>query len=213
MKEKRSLSSILYIAIFAVCIIGLGLLSFIKLMDHYVNDEEDMNRWVPSNGSRFETDLANNFFLQFDFVNLNGLMAKVIGKHELNNIVKLENGYLFEPSPYFDEEVVQKNTDNIIALKDNLEARGIKFIFAVTPNTSAKYDPQVPNGYTDFGNENLDRIASALRLGGVNVIDFRDELYADGSSVHKAIVDEWKCPYHNGRMCLQMMNAKLPEDV
>ena len=29
----------------------------------------------------------------------------------------------------------------------------------------------------------------------------------------KPIVEEWKCPYHNGRMCLQLIQADLPDEV
>lgn len=49
-----------------------------------------------------------------------------------------------------------------------------------------------------------------------NFIDSREgsewlnELYHDGSPVtSKEIVGPWKCPYHNGRMCLEIFNDKL----
>ena len=32
-----------------------------------------------------------------------------------------------------------------------------------------------------------------------------NELQEDGTSLRKPMVEEWKCPYHNGRMCLLMM--------
>jgi mannobiose 2-epimerase len=32
-----------------------------------------------------------------------------------------------------------------------------------------------------------------------------NELQEDGTSLRKPVVEEWKCPYHNGRMCLLMM--------
>ena len=39
-----------------------------------------------------------------------------------------------------------------------------------------------------------------------------NELREDGTLVEeKPMVEEWKCPYHNGRMCLRLMNAELRE--
>ena len=40
-----------------------------------------------------------------------------------------------------------------------------------------------------------------------------NELREDGSSIGKPIVEEWKCPYHNGRMCLRLMEAGLQETL
>ncbi len=37
-----------------------------------------------------------------------------------------------------------------------------------------------------------------------------NELKEDGTSIHKPMVEEWKCPYHNGRMCLYLTEADLP---
>lgn len=41
-----------------------------------------------------------------------------------------------------------------------------------------------------------------------------NELLEDGTLLEeKPIVEEWKCPYHNGRMCLQLIQADLPDEV
>ncbi len=40
-----------------------------------------------------------------------------------------------------------------------------------------------------------------------------NELREDGSSIGKPLVEEWKCPYHNGRMCLRLIAAGLPESI
>ena len=41
-----------------------------------------------------------------------------------------------------------------------------------------------------------------------------NELREDGTPINeKPMVEEWKCPYHNGRMCLRLMRAELPEGL
>ena len=35
-------------------------------------------------------------------------------------------------------------------------------------------------------------------------------VYEDGTPTERPMVEEWKCPYHNGRMCLRLMEAGLP---
>ena len=41
-----------------------------------------------------------------------------------------------------------------------------------------------------------------------------NELREDGTLIdEKPMVEEWKCPYHNGRMCLRLMEAALPDGI
>ena len=35
-------------------------------------------------------------------------------------------------------------------------------------------------------------------------------VYEDGSLTERPMVEEWKCPYHNGRMCMRLMEKALP---
>ena len=40
-----------------------------------------------------------------------------------------------------------------------------------------------------------------------------NEIREDGTLIYeKPMVEEWKCPYHNGRMCLRLMNAQLAQE-
>ncbi|MCR4657656.1 MAG: hypothetical protein K5770_15735 [Lachnospiraceae bacterium] len=179
-KEHKNISSILFTATFIILVILLGALSFLELMDFYINDLPDTVEWTAELGSRFETDFASSFYRKPDFVGINGLMRNVLGEREMNRVIKLENGYLYQLSDPLDDETVMQSTESIIRTKDYFNERGIPFIFAIPPETSSKYDPQIPDGLYDYTNENLDKFASALRLGGVQLIDFRDELYSDG---------------------------------
>ena len=43
--------------------------------------------------------------------------------------------------------------------------------------------------------------------------EWLNEITEDGKSLHKPLAEEWKCPYHNGRMCLRLINADLPFDI
>ena len=51
------------------------------------------------------------------------------------------------------------------------------------------------------------RVIVDPREGG----EWFNEIREDGTSVHKPMVEEWKCPYHNGRMCLYLLMR--PDDA
>ena len=53
------------------------------------------------------------------------------------------------------------------------------------------------------------RVIVDPREGG----EWFNELLEDGTSLRKPVVEEWKCPYHNGRMCLRMIGADIPEEL
>ncbi|MBQ6400302.1 MAG: AGE family epimerase/isomerase [Clostridia bacterium] len=52
------------------------------------------------------------------------------------------------------------------------------------------------------------RVIVDPREGG----EWFNEIREDGTSVGKPMVEEWKCPYHNGRMCLRLLETPLPAD-
>lgn len=73
------------------------------------------------------------------------------------------------------------------------------------------------NGYAKTKEEYLiDAAESVWKYIKQNVVDKRsgewyESVKADGSlDFNQGLVHEWKCPYHNGRMCLQMMR-RLPK--
>ncbi len=43
--------------------------------------------------------------------------------------------------------------------------------------------------------------------------EWLNEITEEGESLHKPLAEEWKCPYHNGRMCLRLFAKELPENI
>ena len=169
-----------YIAVFLVIIIGLGFLSYRKLTKFYINQEKDYNEWTPDLGSKFETDIASTFFNKFGFVNLNGAVCNALNQPCMNGVVKLNNGYLLTTLPYSSDEVLRTYADSTIRFNEYLKNRGTVLVYANTPYTSSKYDPQLPIGINDYGNDNCDRFLQMLKDAGVDTIDFRETMHDDG---------------------------------
>jgi len=148
----------------------------------------DYNEWSVDLGSKFETDIASNFYQKFQFVNFNGWVRNLLGQQEMNGIIKLNNGWLTTVCNYTADETLHECADSVIALKNYLEEQGIAFLYAIPPYTISKYDPQLPEGIYDYGNDNLDRLAEMLKEGDVDLIDFREVL-------HKENIDQYGMIY------------------
>ena len=148
--EKKSIA---FTAVFMIVIVLLGLKSFCSLIDFYVNDVTDYNEWTADLGNRFETDEASSFYGKLQFINFNGAVRSVLGQHEMNGVIKLNNGHLLRPHNPAADEVVQGYAENIIALNRYLNEKGIAFVYVVPPYTVNKYDPELPAGIHDYANE------------------------------------------------------------
>ncbi len=183
MKQHRIRPLVLTV-LFCLLTGGVGLKSFVNLADFYIDDQVNYNEWTVALGDRLETDMATTFFQKFDFVNLNGLMRRILGQREMNEIIKLNNGYLMNIPEAFksriDDAVLIHNRDDLKTLQRYLAQRGSHLIFAVGPYTSSPYDPELPAGIEDYGNENLNRYMEILQDSPVNVIDFRAAMHENG---------------------------------
>jgi mannobiose 2-epimerase len=39
--------------------------------------------------------------------------------------------------------------------------------------------------------------------------EWHSQIEADGGACTKPVVEPWKCPYHNGRMCLEILSRGI----
>lgn len=180
MEKNKKISSVMYFMVFIITVFVLGGLSAYKLYDFYVNDRTDYNEWNAELGNKFETDEASAFFKKFEFVNLNGFIRRILHQQEMNGVVKLNNGYLFTPIAQVGDEVLTDYADRVAKLKAYLDEEGIELLYVQTPYTVSKYDPQIPAGVWDFGNDDADRFITMLKDRNISTMDYRELMHEDG---------------------------------
>lgn len=178
--RKLNKSSIAYIFVFSLVVGVIGFCNAHNLVKFYVDDEVDYNEWNADLGNKFETDVATTFFEKFQFVNMNGAFRNLLGQREMNGVIKLNNGYLLTTVVYVDDNTLQSYANSVEALNNYLENRGTKLVYAMTPYTLSKYDPQLPVGVEDYGNDDADRLLEMLDNVGIDTIDFRKIMHEDG---------------------------------
>lgn len=121
------------------------------------------------------------------YINLNGLMAKILGQPTLNKRTLLKNGHLAnlvsEPA---DPEDIREAANNIIRFHDAHTASGGDFLFIMVPSQISKYEDLLPVGYTDTTNDTADAFLARLDKAGVPYLDLREEMQQEGMSVTDA---------------------------
>jgi len=113
------------------------------------------------------------------YINFNGLMARAMGQRGMNNVVKLDNGYLAD---LYGKEDVRMAAARMTQLCRAQERTGKYFLFVMTPRKVPKYEDILPAGYIDYSNQNADDMLEMLRSVNVPVLDLRDEIRRDGLS-------------------------------
>ena len=120
------------------------------------------------------------------YINLNGLMARILKQPHMNNRIRLTNGHLtHEPGPT-SQKHIQTAADNVIHFYNAHTANGGKFLFIVAPTQLSKYENYLPVGYTDTVNGPADDFLALLEQAGVPYLDLREELQNDGISITDA---------------------------
>lgn len=169
-----------FIGCMLASVVLIGTLSMVSLMKFYIDGETDYIEWSPKLGSKFETDVASSFWHKTDFVDLNGAIRNVLHQQEMNEVIKLNNGYLTTIIQRCSDEKIFEFAENTATFNEYLKNRGTLLIYAQPPYTCSKYDTELPAGVEDYGNDNLDRMVEQLRNQGVSTIDFRETMHDEG---------------------------------
>ncbi|MDR1251405.1 MAG: hypothetical protein LBK62_04475 [Treponema sp.] len=128
------------------------------------------------------------------YINLNGLMARIMGQRIMNSVVKLNNGYLTTLNASADMSMPGL-LPGLTNLKDFCDGNGIKLVYVQAPYKVNKYDPELPLGTTDYTNKRIDNLLSLFRSIEIDTIDLREEIRQDEINYYDAFfkVDlHWK---------------------
>lgn len=165
---------------FLIALAVFAVITDISYANFYINDVVYNEKWIPDLGRKNETDYMSCFFGKEALIDLNGGVQRLMGTPEMNQVVRLENGHLTGMKVAIAENRLIEEAGDIAYLYHYLQEAGVPFLYVAAPDKIAKHDKELPIGYADSTNENLDIFLAELQRQGVPYIDMRDEFFEIG---------------------------------
>lgn len=103
-----------------------------------------------------------------------------IGISACDNVLQMNNGYLTYTEPRCTDGQIGEIADQVADFHAFLKDRGIPFLYANAGSKVCPYDRQLPLGAEEYTNENGTALLAALAERGVDTLDFREKMKADG---------------------------------
>jgi hypothetical protein len=132
-----------------------------------------------------ETSFAGDVWKHNELINLNGYLANKLNQHGQYSdmgLYVIGDCYIVTTSP---ETSTDYETEQTVAFRDFLEANGVNLLYV---NEPTKYvDDSIflqEFGIESYSNRNMDLFLKRLRAAGVNAVDLRECMEAEGISVY-----------------------------
>lgn len=116
------------------------------------------------------------------YIDLNGFMAKMLGQREMNDRVKLENGYLYAPVSGLDRK---KEAELLLNLYRVCEEHDRDLLVALVPEKIYGNEDMLPRGSSDSTCKALDAMAETLAGNGVPILHFGERMQALGLTMEE----------------------------
>lgn len=120
------------------------------------------------------------------YINFNGLMAKILDQPEMNERIKLKNGYLSSTGVSLSKENMNIVFENFRYLHEKQTEKGDDFLFILAPSKNIDSDKLFPTGYSDTCEQDVTYLLDLLDEAGIPYLDLRSELKKDGISYEDA---------------------------
>lgn len=120
--------------------------------------------------------LSDEFWQKNQFININGLYARLTGRRELNETVLMRNGMLGYPGD--SSRSMNLPISGVTQLANWVQAIGKDFLFVQMPFKLDMAGEMLPLGYEDHLHANADTMLAMLAEKNVPTLDLRPELCA-----------------------------------
>lgn len=129
--------------------------------------------------------LSNKLTYKDEFVNLNGLFARLTGKRLLNEILLMNNGMLASEKKSIPVEMTWF-ADRMLVLSDYLKKLDAHFIYSAIAYKSDMVDELLPAGWdTEVTKGRGDSLLQCLAERGVSYVDLRQEVASTADLVER----------------------------
>lgn len=128
-----------------------------------------------------DTYLSDQFWQKNQFVNINGLHARLSGRRELNNVILMRNGMLGDENT--ERHSMSPQAAGIAQFAHWLEAIGTDFLYVQIPYKLDLAEEMLPVGYENSIHDNTSELLELLAEKNVATLDLRQDICATTDQV------------------------------
>lgn len=182
MKLKEHLGEWIF-TVFILSFLAIGFLLNVEILEkpweRFTEDEIDFEEWIDEVKQAYVADVA----YKDQFINLNGLFAKLTGRTVYNNVATLKNGML-------DYDVIPKQNmttyaNSLSDLNGFLADQNIPFLYIQAPFKLDMQNQLAAYGVENCGNQNADELLKLLKESGIDSLDLRQTISATPELVER----------------------------
>ena len=160
-----------------------------------------------------ENYVSSKLWLRSDFINCNGLFARMTGRRAYNQTMLMNNGMLNYGSETFSEapdETLEINlSDSVLQLSDFLQTKNIPLFFVLAPVKEDLEGELLPKPFHNYQNDTGNHLLELLSDKGVDTLDLRPYVSQNGESSGKYF---YRTDHHwNGDGALQGFGILMDE--
>lgn len=130
--------------------------------------------------AELEEAITDEFAVHDEWININGGFQRLLGvtivRGASGNTYKLSNGQIMYGTK---DKNMKARAKDVIEFRDELAEAGIDFMYVQYP-FKIENDDAMPPGTRAYGNDNADGLVKRLRNAGVDTIDIKEHIYAEG---------------------------------